>query len=1441
MFSRLHFLVILLTALAMSWAACGDDSGSPSPRSPLPADPAAVAQTIRVVTPQPPALPQPPATPAPAVVPPPVTHTEAAPTPVPTRPVVARPAVGGSGDIGYLVSAPIAFRSGYSEGVSVSLFSPLNAPASGEVRLSLTRAGAPIASAVEYVQGAQTVFLNLPQIELGDDYTLGVSGPGFEDSAPMRVIDGAIVFVETDKPIYKPGQKLRVRALRLDADLRPMPGSMTVEVADAKGTRIFREQAVTDEYGMAQVSMPLSREPNLGVWKVTARSGDQLAQTDVRVERYTLPKYEVTVDMPKSWVLADERIAGSVSAEYSFGRAVRGDVEMVAYRYVGEWEEFATFADELDGAIEFELPPAQYVAGVPASGGQGNVRLDVTVSERSTGYVEETTHLLTVASHPVSVRLIAESTSFKPLLPFSILVIAETPDNMPVDTDVLLHVYYYDENLDSILDESLNVSTVNGKALVSIEPPKDAVKALVETDYGAYLALNASYSPSNSFIHLEQTGEVGLRVGDTVRFTVHSTRQGRFYYEIVSRGRVVFSDTSDSAEIAFVTAPAMAPSSRLIVYQILPDNEVAADYISFDVSGGYPMETSIRTSADEARPGEPVEIEIVTQGGARVGLAAVDRSVFILAENRLNLQQVFAELERLYMQPQVELHIDDRDWSPSTATRGAKEAFADAGLVIMTNKTVPEGEVHQMEVWAVALAAAAPASVATPSPVMAMVDEVDGTQQDDQLAEVQRVRQFFPETWLWADTLTDVSGRATMSAEAPDSITTWMLRSVALSKEHGLGIAEAELRVFQPFFIQMDLPYSAVRGEKIPVEVALYNYLDSPQQFSVEMADSDMFELLDTSLKTVSVGPNDLGAATFMVRLTELGSVRFEISARSQESADAVIESLIVEPEGVSHEIVHNRIMSAGDSAAFSRQLPPPGAVSGSARTQAVLTGSYVSQTIEGLENLLRMPFGCGEQNMILFAPNVFVARYLEETGQLKPEVMAKAESLMTTGYQREMIYRRADGSFSAFGDDDDSGSLWLTAFVLKTFAQADGLIYIDDTVLRDAADWTLDHQRPDGSFEPIGFLHHQELLGGLQGNTALTAYVAIALHEAGEHVPDSDRVSAGADTAITYLERRLGAIEDPYTMAIVAYALALGGSADADSAYDRLMSMSAQDENGLHWGGDTGGEGLTTAVETTGYAALALLERGDRISAAAAARWLVSQRNAQGGFGSTQDTVVGLQALIGFAARAKLNVDMTVTLSFDEWSRQIEVNAANADVVQIVDVPVGEERTDGDALRITTEGDGDVVVQVVSRFNMPEVDADAVEVFTIDVDYSAHHVEVDDRISVAVEVQFTPLTPANAGMVVVDVSIPTGFAPVTETLDALVEENHKLKRYEVAGRKVVLYIEDMQPNESIALEFEAVALHPVQAQPVTSQVYSYYSPHWRAQTLGQSVAVGSQ
>ena len=696
------------------------------------------------------------------------------------------------------------------------------------------------------------------------------------------------------------------------------------------------------------------------------------------------------------------------------------------------------------------------------------------------------------------------------------------------------------------------------------------------------------------------------------------------------------------------------------------------------------------------------------------------------------------------------------------------------------------------------------------------------------------MRQFFPETWLWTDVMTDEMGQASMPVEAPDSITTWMLRGVALSQEHGLGIAEAELRVFQPFFLQVDLPYAAVRGEEFPVKVALYNYLDTPQEFFVELEERDDFDLLDVASKSVTVAASDIGGLEFRIRLTDLGQVPIKVTARSTEAADAVVKDLLVEPEGVGHETVENMILSPGETITVNNAAPV-GSIPGSSRTRVTLTGSYLSQTLEGLEGLLRMPFGCGEQNMILFAPNVFVAEYLEKTGQLKPEVMAKAEHLMITGYQRELTYRRSDGSFSAFGDSDREGSLWLTAFVLKTFNQAQGHIYMDDEVLRDAAGWILKHQRDDGSFKPVGFLHHQELLGGLRGNTALTAYTAIALQEAGE--------MGRATKAREYLAGQLDAIEDPYTMAIVAYALALGQSSQAGDAYDKLMSMAIQDGNGLHWGdvptavykkGTPNRPGRNAAVETTGYAMLALLEQGDRVSASSAARWLVSQRNAFGGFGSTQDTVVGLQALIQFATHARFDVDMTVNLESGDWVRQVKINETNADLVNVLDVPIG------DSLVISTKGSGEVVAQVVRRFNRPEVDLQPVSMFDIEVTYSADQIEVNDRITVTSVVRFTPPVPAEAGMVVLDVSVPTGFAPVVEGIEKLVSGNAKIKRFDLAGRKVILYIEDLAPEESLRIQFDAVALYPVRAQPVTSQVYSYYNPQWRSEVLGESVTVSS-
>ncbi len=1360
----------------------------------------------------------------------------------------------------YVAVVPKTLYAGQTTGISVSLFRG-EAPANSAVSLALLKDGQTLFQAQEMVPGQGTVSFAVPALPEGQ-YDLAIQGNGFSDKAPIQVVDSSLVFLQTDKPIYKPGQTIHVRAITVNSELKPVSGRVTVEALDAKGIKVLRKEVTADDFGMATLDLPLSTEPNLGTWKLTATAGKQKTQLDVKVEKYVLPKYEIKLDLPKEWFLASEPIKGDVSSEYSFGKSVTGDVEIKASKYVGQWQQYAIVNKTIDGKTSFELPAVQYVSGVPGAQGMGQVLLDITVKEKATGYEEKTNRLITIAATPLSLQLIPESSVFKPSLPFKVMVLSETPDNKPQDTPVAITITYQNKDLRQIGAEDRKLTTQNGKAMIELAAPQDAaiMRLSARADRaGAQATIGVSYSPSGNFIHLEQTSPGVPKVGEDIAFKVYSTKEAsNFYYEVLSRGRVVFSSFSRGDAFTFPTTPMMAPSSRLLVYQILPNSEIAADDLPFKVTGSYPQSPQVSFDKNEVKPGQDVAINVKTEGQSEVGLQVVDRSVFILAENRLNLQQVFDELEKLYMKPQVELH--EASYIPPIIYQGAKEAFANNGVVVLSNKQVPSGEEQkkalQQRGGGAGAGGVGPAgppgfmregAMLPPAPASA-----DGSAQAKppapaaapaQLAEVQRVRQFFPETWLWQSLTTDSNGLANLKVTAPDSITTWKLYAVALSKEKGLGIAESDLKTYQPFFISIDLPYSAIRGETFPVKVAIYNYLNQAQDVQVDIEQAPWLDLLDQSSRTIKIAANDIGGAEFNIRPTRLGINQVKITARSTQFADAAIKPIIIDAEGVAKETVENIILAAGNSKIVDTQLPP-GIVDGSGRVYLALSGSYLTQALEGLEKLLQMPFGCGEQNMILMAPNIYATGYLKETGQLKPETMAKAEMLMVTGYQRELTYRHNDGSFSAFGNTDKEGSLWLTAFVTKSFAQAKDLIYIDQAVIDLARQWMLKYQKPDGSFESVGFVAHQEMLGGVTGKDALTAYVAIALLEIGEK-------DAGG-RAVRYLEGKLDSIDSPYAMAITTYAMEMANSPQKEKAYQKLMAMASQDENGLYWTqpdvvpvpapgpGPMAAPGImpirppqprkTTAIEATAYATLALNAHGDSFNAGRAARWLTSQRNAFGGFGSTQDTVVSLQALTDYARKARADVDLSLSIDLGTEKKELKLNPENAEVLQLLDVPAGKQ------ISVKAAGKGDAVLQIVKRYNLPQPPKQDAKDFQIKVDYNTSEVAVNDRVKVSVDVQFTPDQPMQAEMVVLDISVPTGFAPMTDTIDAAVKKAGIIQRYDLAGRKIIFYITGMKSGQSLSFNFDIKALYPVRAEGAASQVYSYYNPDQRAETLSQGL-----
>lgn len=194
---------------------------------------------------------------------------------------------------------------------------------------------------------------------------------------------------------------------------------------------------------------------------------------------------------------------------------------------------------------------------------------------------------------------------------------------------------------------------------------------------------------------------------------------------------------------------------------------------------------------------------------------------------------------------------------------------------------------------------------------------------------------------------------------------------------------------------------------------------------------------------------------------------------------------------------------------------------------------------INNLDSLIRMPYGCGEQNMLNFVPNIVILNYLKITNQLSPAVEMKAKKYMESGYQRELTYKHSDGSFSAFGKSDSSGSTWLTAFVARSFRQASGHIDIEDKVIDSALDWLSQIQEPSGNFPEVGRVIHSDMQGGSSQGVALTAYVLIAFLE--------DRTKQSAyrnviNKAVDYIVRNIEGKEDLYSLAIASYALQLAG-----------------------------------------------------------------------------------------------------------------------------------------------------------------------------------------------------------------------------------------------------------------------------------------------------------
>ncbi|KAK2537742.1 ovostatin [Columba guinea] len=479
--------------------------------------------------------------------------------------------------------------------------------------------------------------------------------------------------------------------------------------------------------------------------------------------------------------------------------------------------------------------------------------------------------------------------------------------------------------------------------------------------------------------------------------------------------------------------------------------------------------------------------------------------------------------------------------------------------------------------------------------------------------------------------------------------------------------------------------------------------------------------------------------------------------------------------------------------------------------------------------SVLRKPVLCNEdRSEIEDHPVYFDHRVtpfnVHGIGEVKFTITAEAK-LNTIGYQKQLSYKHRDGSYSSFGTRDREGSVWLTAFVYKSFAQARRYIYIDDNVQSQSLIWLASKQKSDGCFENAGSHFNNALKGGEEGEYSLTAYVVAALLE-------HPIIQSGMNC----LETAFGnGVNNLYNQALFAYAYGLAGKEKRRQFFlEKLDKTATRDGSFIHWQRENKppaeyfpvfySRAPSAEIEMTSYVLLAMLNRTkltpeDLSYISRIVHWLVKQQNPYGGFSSSQDTVVALQALAqyGYLTFSKKSLN-TVKINFMKSpSETFQVNDNNRFLLQQASLP-----TIPGNYSVEVNGTGCVYLQTTLRYNVhlpKKVAGFSLSVWTANVSCTSNF---PPKFDLVLSTSYTG-NRSVSNMAIIDVKMLSGFVPIRSSLEKLQYQNSVVDRIDTKDNHIFFYLQNVSQKE-ISFSFSMEQSLPVSdIKPVPVHIYDYY------------------
>jgi uncharacterized protein YfaS (alpha-2-macroglobulin family) len=840
-------------------------------------------------------------------------------------------------------------------------------------------------------------------------------------------------YIYTDKPIYRPGHTVHLKAIlrwrQMDALARFDRADAEIAVADTNDKVVFRKQVKLDGFGAVQASFPVPQTAALGNYTIRVLSGDAIGTGGFEVQEYRKPEFEVSLTPATRFEVQGREAIVSVEARYYFGQPVanaqlRWVVNQQPYYSPLRWD------DDLEGGeSSYWYGDNQTAEGTVRldADGKAQLRIPLQIDDNGRDFSARIEAQVTDASNrEVSGRTIVHATYG------TFLISAETGNAIHRaggTTQVSVRTIDYTGNPQPNVPLSLVLEHLQYRSGYYGEPEVTQVATQsVTTDAGGRaMATFTLPNRTGGFRVRASAPSAGRTVHDEVFLWVpgagdDATDTGDRYLELLAdkknyqpgetatlivRGETVIGPVLVSKEGQHVSwFRLLRPTATDSIQVPIDEGDVGDMFVNIVylregrlyraerrigvAPASKTLHVAVTAQQAVSRPRDPgvFEVAVTDAAGqpvrAQVSLAVIDEAVYGVKPDET---------------PDPVRFFYRREYSRVATTFSSTYYFTGYSgrdrLQLAGRKRRP----------------------------FTLADF-----KGDQPVQAQ-VRKEFPDAIHWVgDLVTDAQGRGRIAVTYPDALTTWRLTARAITEDTRAGTTVARTTTTKDLIVRVITPRFLTEGDEVVVPTIVHNYQKEPRTASVSIQAS--------GLEPVGAQAGTSGALTsgaerrddWRFAAKAPGSATVTATAKTESDVDAVELPIPILPFGIRREVGSSgSVIGAGEATAVVNM---PEASNPAARSISVsLAPSLAGSVLGALDFLTEYPYGCTEQTVSSFLPNLLVTRALTELKLAPTERLSALDRQVTAGIQRLYDFQHEDGGWGWWKEDGNHP--FMTAYAL--------------------------------------------------------------------------------------------------------------------------------------------------------------------------------------------------------------------------------------------------------------------------------------------------------------------------------------------------------------------------------------------------------------------------